>query len=119
MHGERGDGRPPTLPPPKLIPPPLPPSVRNVFTVNGKFGVHTIQAHRGDVLEVEVVNNIPADYPDVHEGITLHWHGLTMPGSDFWYDGAAYVTQCPLKYGKKQTYRFLLVDGPGLFWWHR
>lgn len=64
------------------------------------------------------MNNIPADYPDVHDGITLHWHGLTMPDSNYWYDGAAYITQCPLYSGKTQHYKFLLVDGPGLFWWH-
>lgn len=97
--------------------PPL--SVRTAFTVNGKFGLHTLEVHRGDVLDVELINSIPSDYPDTDEvGTTLHWHGLSLTGSDYWYDGVPYMTQCPVPPGSKQRIRFRVVDGPGLFWWH-
>jgi hypothetical protein len=30
----------------------------------------------GCFLQVTVVNNIPADWPSVSKGITVHWHGF-------------------------------------------
>ena len=44
-----------------------------------------------------------------------------MRGSDAWYDGVAFVHQCPLQNTKKsnrQEIEFRVVDGPGLFWYH-
>jgi len=95
------------------------PPVRTAFTVNGKFGLHTIEVHRGDVLDVELINSIPPDYPDTDDaGVTLHWHGLSLTGSDYWYDGVPYLTQCPVPPGSKQRIRFRVDDGPGVFWFH-
>lgn len=39
--------------------------VRDVYTINGQFGGPTIEVHRGDVLHVTLVNEVPADYPQV------------------------------------------------------
>ena len=58
-----------------------------------------------DPLQVTVYNNIPADWPLVSEGISVHWHGLSMKGAP-WYDGVGYLAQCPIKSGTNFTYRF-------------
>ena len=50
-------------------------------------------------------NELPADWPQVTEGITIHWHGLDMRGAEF-YDGVAYLHQCPIAPGTNFTYRF-------------
>lgn len=39
--------------------------VRDVYTINGQFGGPTLEVHRGDVLHVTLVNEVPADYPQV------------------------------------------------------
>jgi len=45
-----------------------------------------------------------------------------MEGSDAWYDGVAFLHQCPLQNAKgfnnKQEIKFRVVDGPGSYWWH-
>lgn len=95
--------------------------------------------------QITVVNNIPADYPSVSDGLTIHWHGLNMrskgiestsvhhekwlaltPYSEFyfladsssWFDGTAYVSQCPIYSGKGFTYRFIVDEMPGTYFWH-
>ena len=39
--------------------------VRDVYTINGEFGGPPIEVHRGDVLHVTLVNEIPVEYPQV------------------------------------------------------
>ena len=58
-----------------------------------------------DCLQVTLYNNIPADWPLVSEGISIHWHGFSMNGVP-WYDGVGYLAQCPIKSGTNFTYRF-------------
>lgn len=55
--------------------------------------------------QVTVFNALPANWPQVSEGITIHWHGLDMRGNEF-YDGVAYLQQCPIASGASFTYRF-------------
>jgi hypothetical protein len=31
-------------------------------------------------LQITVVNRLPADWPTVLDGITIHWHGFHMKG---------------------------------------
>ena len=35
-----------------------------------------------------------------------------------WADGAAYVTQCPIRPGQSYTYRFNVTGQEGTLWWH-
>jgi FtsP/CotA-like multicopper oxidase with cupredoxin domain len=56
-------------------------------------------------MQVTVRNNLPLDWPTVATGITVHWHGFHLKGYE-WYDGTAYVAQCPIKPGDEFTYRF-------------
>ena len=55
--------------------------------------------------KVVVANNLPDDYPLVSEGISIHWHGFSMGGAE-WYDGVGYLAQCPIRAGSNFTYRF-------------
>ena len=116
--------RPPALisPPPRLSLSLSPThSARDVLLINGKFlGRGTaIVLHRGDVLDITLLNSLPADFPDIERGLTLHFHGLAMPGGAAWYDGVPYLHQCPIRpVGGRMTYRFRIDDGPGTFWVH-
>lgn len=70
-----------------------------VLAVNGQFPSPTIRAVEGDTVEVHVTNHIPT------EGISFHWHGIHQRGTPY-YDGAVYVSQCPINPGETFTYRF-------------
>ncbi|CAK9155935.1 unnamed protein product [Ilex paraguariensis] len=35
-----------------------------------------------------------------------------------WSDGAEYITQCPIRPGKRYTYKFHLTTEEGTIWWH-
>ena len=65
--------------------------------------------------QVTVFNALPVNWPQVSEGITIHWHGLDMRGNEF-YDGVAYLQQCPIASGASFTYRFTVPRrlSPGL-----
>eukprot|EP00798_Chlamydomonas_sp_ICE-L_P001752 gene1752-33161_t len=51
--------------------------LRDVILVNGMFQP-TIIATTQDILVINVFNNLPEDYPQVTNGISLHWHGFDM-----------------------------------------
>ena len=48
---------------------------------------------------------MPADFPSVAGGISIHWHGFSMRGNE-WYDGTGRITQCPIAPGANFTYGF-------------
>jgi len=58
-----------------------------------------------------VHNELPPTWPLVAEGITIHWHGFDMRGAEF-YDGVAYLQQCPVMAGGNFTYRFTVPRPP-------
>jgi FtsP/CotA-like multicopper oxidase with cupredoxin domain len=52
------------------------------------------------------------------EGLSIHWHGLNMKGSNE-MDGAVGFTQCPIPKGKDFTYEFQIDSAQsGTFWYH-
>ncbi|KAI3989882.1 hypothetical protein MKX01_040852 [Papaver californicum] len=71
---------------------------RSIVTVNGQFPGPRIFAREGDRVVVKVVNQ-------VQNNITIHWHGIRQLRSG-WYDGPAYVAQCPIQTGQRTL------------WWH-
>uniref|UniRef100_A0ACD5WSW6 Uncharacterized protein n=1 Tax=Avena sativa TaxID=4498 RepID=A0ACD5WSW6_AVESA len=83
---------------------------KTILTVNGQFPGPTIYARRGDVVVVNVYNQ-------GHTNITLHWHGVNQPRSP-WWDGPAYVTQCPIQPGNNFTYKIIFSEEEGTLWWH-
>jgi len=56
-------------------------------------------------MQVNVINDIPADFPSAADGISIHWHGFSMRGNE-WYDGTGHIAQCPILPGASFTYYF-------------
>jgi FtsP/CotA-like multicopper oxidase with cupredoxin domain len=85
---------------------------RRVYLINGEFLGPTIEARSGDVLNVEVINNV------FDEGLAIHWHGLYMRGSNE-MDGAVGMTQDAIPPGRNFTYHFQIAEEQaGTFWYH-
>ncbi len=72
-----------------------------VIAINGQFPSPTIHAVEGDTLVVKLTNNLPT------EGVSIHWHGIRQRGTPF-YDGSAFVSQCPINPGETFTYKFVV-----------
>ncbi|KQK05916.1 laccase-13 [Brachypodium distachyon] len=85
-------------------------STKSIVTVNGQYPGPTLFAREGDHVEVNVVNNSPYN-------MTIHWHGVRQLRSG-WYDGPAYITQCPIQPGQSYVYRFTITGQRGTLWWH-
>ena len=83
---------------------------RRVITVNGQFPGPKVQIKKGSLMRITVRNNLQ------YEGVTIHWHGLHMV-DNFWNDGAAFVSQCPIPGGTDFTY-IVRADNSGTHWWH-
>eukprot|EP00878_Enallax_costatus_P033800 GHUV01037365.1.p1 GENE.GHUV01037365.1~~GHUV01037365.1.p1 ORF type:complete len:432 (+),score=88.08 GHUV01037365.1:181-1476(+) len=89
---------------------------RKVILVNGEFQPRLIFT-QGDWVEVTVTNNLPADWPEVSNGVSIHWHGFSMKGHA-WMDGTKYISQCPIARGSSFTYKFQVNEMPGTYFWH-
>lgn len=85
-------------------------TTHNIITVNGQYPGPTLEVWDGDTLEIKVTNS--ARY-----NVTIHWHGISQRGTP-WADGPEYVTQCPIQPGATYTYRFMIENQDGTFWWH-
>lgn len=81
-----------------------------MITINGEFPGPKIHVKKGSTMRITIRNNLQV------EGITIHWHGLHMV-DNFWNDGAAFVSQCPINGGAKFTY-IVRADNSGTHWWH-
>lgn len=80
----------------------------DALTFNGTVPGPELRAHRGDLVEVTLVNR------DVEPGVTIHWHGVDVPNAE---DGVAGVTQDAVPPGASHTYRFR-ASQTGTFWYH-
>lgn len=83
---------------------------KTIVTVNGRYPGPTIYAQEGDRVIVRVTNS-------VKHNVTLHWHGVRQVLS-CWFDGPAYITQCPIRAGGSFTYEFTLQRQKGTLFWH-
>ncbi|XXG85812.1 hypothetical protein AAC387_Pa11g0830 [Persea americana] len=81
-----------------------------IVTVNGKFPGPTLYAREGDNVVVKVTNH-------VQYNITIHWHGVRQLRTG-WFDGPAYITQCPIQTGQSYVYNFTLTGQRGTLLWH-
>ena len=77
---------------------------RGVVVVNRSLPGPDIVVCRGDRVEVEVVNRLPATTT------SIHWHGQYVLGEG-WNDGVPGVTQCPILPGTRFRYRFTANSG--------
>jgi FtsP/CotA-like multicopper oxidase with cupredoxin domain len=69
-----------------------------------------VENSRGDMIEVEVENNLD------NEGTAIHWHGLLQKETPY-FDGVPSVQQCPIAPSKSLTYKFK-ADQYGTSWYH-
>lgn len=87
--------------------------LKQVYLVNDDFPGPLIEARSGDRLIIDVYNGLPEN-----EGLSLHWHGLSMRGYNN-HDGAVGMTQQPVPAGERHIYDFTAdSDQAGTFWWH-
>ena len=79
----------------------------NVYGYNGSMPGPTIEVNQGDRVRIVVTNELPED-------TFVHWHGFELPVQ---YDGAATLTQNPIKPGKTMVHEFD-VHEEGTFFYH-
>ncbi|XP_068243053.1 uncharacterized protein [Palaemon carinicauda] len=91
---------------------------RKIAVVNRQMPGPHIQVCEGDRVVVDVKNSLPG------EGLTMHWHGLTMRASSSpessatpFMDGVAGVTQCPINPGTSFRYSFW-ASSSGTHYYH-
>ena len=76
-------------------------TVERVMTFNGSTPGPTLTLMQGALVEVHLRNaNVP-------RGVTIHWHGVDVPGRE---DGVAGVTQNAVLPGEEYVYRFVVPD---------
>ncbi|XP_043715660.1 laccase-6 [Telopea speciosissima] len=83
---------------------------KDIVTINGMFPGPVVYAQEDDRLIVNVTNETP-------HNVTIHWHGVRQRLS-CWFDGPAYITQCPIQGGQSFTYEFTLGQQKGTLFWH-
>ena len=66
-----------------------------------------LRANAGDLLQVTLDNQLPAD-------TTIHWHGIRLRNAA---DGVPGLTQNPVQPGSKFVYEFTAPD-PGTYFFH-
>jgi FtsP/CotA-like multicopper oxidase with cupredoxin domain len=79
-----------------------------VLTFNGTTPGPTLVLTQGELVEVRLRNE------NVAQGVTIHWHGVDVPGRE---DGVAGVTQDAVLPGREYVYRFVVPDA-GTYWYH-
>ena len=82
-----------------------------VNLVNDMIRSPAIHIVAGDVLSVNVTNNIP------DHGLSIHWHGFEMKNKNI-FDGVVGLTQCAIAPGESFLYEFNVHEIPGTYWWH-
>ncbi|KAK0224304.1 laccase lcc5 [Armillaria fumosa] len=88
---------------------------RTTALANGVVDGVLITGTKGDVFEINVVNNLTDN--TILQSTSIHWHGLLQKGSN-WADGPAFVNQCPIAKGDSFMYIFDSADQAGTFWYH-
>ena len=84
---------------------------RPMITVNGQMPGPTIIAHKNQILNITVYNELKNV-----EGISIHWHGMHQRNTQG-ADGVAYITQLPLMAGQYMHYTFKATPS-GTYWYH-
>ncbi|MCL6443770.1 MAG: multicopper oxidase family protein [Alicyclobacillus sp.] len=77
------------------------------MTFNGSAPGPLLKVRQGDLVKVTVHNHLSVP-------ITVHWHGITVPGAE---DGVPGLTQNPIAPGATYVYKFI-AKNPGTYWYH-
>ncbi|EIM87621.1 laccase [Stereum hirsutum FP-91666 SS1] len=88
---------------------------RNTVVAGGTFPGPTIQGRKGDKFQINVFDDLKDT--SMLTPTSIHWHGINQHKSNA-YDGAAFVTQCPILPGNSFQYDFQVPDQAGTFWYH-
>jgi len=88
---------------------------RPVVLAGGTFPAPTIEGKKGDTFVIDVSNQLHDTSMDV--ATSIHWHGIRLHGLNA-YDGASFVTQCPIIPGDVFRYQFNVPDQTGTYWYH-
>ncbi|KAJ7169229.1 laccase [Mycena crocata] len=81
----------------------------------GAFPGQLIIANKGDVLHLNVTNNLKN--PTMRRSTSIHWHGILQDRTAS-EDGPSFVNQCPIAPGMFYQYNFPLLDQTGSYWFH-
>ncbi|XP_059140381.1 uncharacterized protein LOC131928383 [Physella acuta] len=84
---------------------------RGIKVVNRMLPGPAIEVCQNDTIQVTVYNRLESS-----EGTSIHWHGILQHGTPY-MDGVSMVTQCPIPFNAKFTYRFK-VETSGTHFWH-
>ena len=79
----------------------------DAYAFNQQVPGPTLRFTEGDRVRINLTNHLP-------ETTTSHWHGMILPNV---MDGAAEVTQKPIKYGQTYRYEFTAVQS-GTYFYH-
>jgi len=79
----------------------------DAYAFNRQIPGPRLQVTEGDHVRINFHNGLP-------ESTTVHWHGLVLPNE---MDGAAEITQEPVKPGSSYTYEFTVTQA-GTFFYH-
>jgi laccase len=111
-------------------------TTRAIPTVNGKFPGPKIVTREGDRVVVRLVNNVKDNVimrgdhspPGTYQIQPTSTIILKKSSTDLcfayrqlrtgWYDGPAYVTQCPIRTGRSYVYKFTVTGQRGTLFWH-
>ncbi|XP_066595329.1 uncharacterized protein [Prorops nasuta] len=83
---------------------------RGFLSANRMLPGPMIEVCEGDRVLIDVFNNIEGGE------VTIHWHGIFQKGSQY-YDGAPFITQCPIMEGTTFRYSWL-AGNEGTHFWH-
>ncbi|KAL2839493.1 Cupredoxin [Aspergillus pseudoustus] len=84
--------------------------IRPAIGVNDQWPPPQIEARVGDTIVVNILNLL------TNQSTSLHFHGISMKGTPH-MDGAAQVSQCPIRPGDEFQYIFQVTE-PGTYWYH-
>ena len=77
------------------------------ISVNGMISGPTLRWTEGDIVTINVTNNLSED-------TSIHWHGIILPPA---MDGVPGISFDGIKPGKTFTYTFPIVQS-GTYWYH-
>ena len=81
-----------------------------IIGVNSLLPGPTLIVDEGSTVIAYVNNNL------TQEATSIHWHGMRQYNTP-WMDGAAGITQCPIKPSSNFQYTFI-AEPSGTFWYH-
>jgi multicopper oxidase len=79
----------------------------NTWCYDGQVPGKLLHAKAGDVVQVQVRNQLPVE-------TSVHWHGIRLHNTA---DGVPGITQDPIAAGAEYTYTFQAPD-PGTYFFH-